>query len=96
MDWIANPEIWVALITWITLEVVPGIVNAIFTRPVVSLMAAGGLWSAAVNLGVSAWALISGCRIVSGRVHADVNTRQGLPVVVKYAPCWALVGAHDH
>jgi len=41
MDWITNPEIWVALITLTTLEVVLGIDNVIFTRPVVSLMVAG-------------------------------------------------------
>jgi Ca2+-transporting ATPase len=32
----------------------------IFTRPVVTLMTIGGLWSAAVNLGLFAWALGSG------------------------------------
>lgn len=32
----------------------------IFTRPVVILMIVGGLWSAAVNLGLFAWALNSG------------------------------------
>ncbi|GIW41966.1 MAG: ATPase [Candidatus Binatia bacterium] len=32
----------------------------IFTRPVVALMAAGGFWSALVNLGVFVWALESG------------------------------------
>jgi len=60
MDWTANLEIWVALIALTMLKIVLGIANVIFTRPVVSLMAAGELWSAAVNLGVSAWALISG------------------------------------
>ena len=34
--------------------------SGIFTRPVVALMAAGGVWSALVNLGVFAWALASG------------------------------------
>src|SRR5690606_11491245 len=34
--------------------------TGIFTRPVVSLLVVGGLWSAAVNLGVFAWALQSG------------------------------------
>jgi Ca2+-transporting ATPase len=34
--------------------------TGIFTRPVVSLMAVGGLWSAMVNLGLFAWALSSG------------------------------------
>jgi Ca2+-transporting ATPase len=34
--------------------------TGIFTRPVVTLMIAGGLWSGAVNLGVFAWALNSG------------------------------------
>jgi Ca2+-transporting ATPase len=34
--------------------------TGIFTRPVVSLMVVGGLWSAAVNLGLFAWALNSG------------------------------------
>ncbi len=32
----------------------------IFTRPVVTLMVAGGLWSALINLGLFAWALNSG------------------------------------
>ena len=32
----------------------------IFTRPVVALMAVGGVWSALVNLGLFAWALQSG------------------------------------
>jgi len=32
----------------------------IFTRPVVALMAAGGIWSALANLGLFAWALQSG------------------------------------
>ena len=31
--------------------------TGIFTRPVVTLMAVGGIWSAAVNLGLFAWAL---------------------------------------
>ena len=34
--------------------------SGVFTRPVVILMIVGGLWSAAVNLGVFAWALNSG------------------------------------
>ncbi|MCE7938320.1 MAG: HAD family hydrolase, partial [Chloroflexi bacterium CFX6] len=34
--------------------------TSIFTRPVVVLMVAGGLWSAAVNLGLFAWASASG------------------------------------
>ncbi|MGH9321905.1 MAG: cation-translocating P-type ATPase, partial [Vicinamibacteria bacterium] len=34
--------------------------KGIFTRPVVTLMVAGGLWSAIVNLGVFMWALDSG------------------------------------
>jgi Ca2+-transporting ATPase len=34
--------------------------TGIFTRPVVSLMAVGGLWSAIVNLGLFAWAQSSG------------------------------------
>ena len=33
MEWLANPEIWIALITLTTLEVVLGIDNVIFTRP---------------------------------------------------------------
>ncbi|MBW7883016.1 MAG: cation-translocating P-type ATPase [Caldilineaceae bacterium] len=37
--------------------------KGIFTRPVVSLMVIGGLWSAAVNLGLFAWALNSGRRL---------------------------------
>jgi Ca2+-transporting ATPase len=34
--------------------------SGIFTRPVVMLMAVGGLWSAVVNLGLFAWALHAG------------------------------------
>jgi Ca2+-transporting ATPase len=34
--------------------------TGIFTRPVVTLMSVGGLWSTAVNLGLFAWALDSG------------------------------------
>jgi P-type Ca2+ transporter type 2C len=34
--------------------------TGIFTRPVVALMLVGGLWSAAVNLGLFVWALNSG------------------------------------
>lgn len=34
--------------------------SGIFTRPVVTLMLAGGLWSAAVNLGLFIWAIRSG------------------------------------
>jgi Ca2+-transporting ATPase len=34
--------------------------TGIFTRPVVTLMAVGGVWSALVNLGLFAWALNSG------------------------------------
>ncbi|MDQ7840828.1 MAG: cation-translocating P-type ATPase [bacterium] len=34
--------------------------TGIFTRPVVSLMVVGGVWSAAVNLGLFVWALSSG------------------------------------
>jgi Ca2+-transporting ATPase len=34
--------------------------TGIFTRPVVTLMTVGGLWSMAVNLGLFAWALASG------------------------------------
>jgi Ca2+-transporting ATPase len=34
--------------------------TGIFTRPVVALMAAGGIWSALANLGLFAWALRSG------------------------------------
>jgi Ca2+-transporting ATPase len=34
--------------------------TGIFTRPVVTLMVVGGLWSALVNLGLFAWALNSG------------------------------------
>ncbi|MDE2180707.1 MAG: cation-translocating P-type ATPase [candidate division NC10 bacterium] len=34
--------------------------TGIFTRPVVTVMMVGGLWSAAVNLGLFAWALHSG------------------------------------
>src|SRR5574337_353425 len=35
----------------------------IFTRPVVTVMVVGGFWSAAVNVGLFAWALHSGRRI---------------------------------
>ncbi|UCF46979.1 MAG: cation-translocating P-type ATPase [Myxococcales bacterium] len=34
--------------------------TGVFTRPVVTLMAVGGLWSTAVNLGLFVWALRSG------------------------------------
>jgi Ca2+-transporting ATPase len=34
--------------------------TGIFTRPVVALMLAGGLWSALANLGIFIWALRSG------------------------------------
>jgi len=34
--------------------------SGIFTRPIVILMSAGGLWSTAVNLGLFAWALNTG------------------------------------
>jgi Ca2+-transporting ATPase len=34
--------------------------TGIFTRPVITLMSAGGLWSTLVNLGLFAWALNSG------------------------------------
>jgi Ca2+-transporting ATPase len=34
--------------------------SGIFTRPVVALILAGGLWSTAVNLGLFVWALNSG------------------------------------
>jgi Ca2+-transporting ATPase len=34
--------------------------TGIFTRPVVTLMVLGGLWSAVINLGLFAWALNSG------------------------------------
>jgi Ca2+-transporting ATPase len=34
--------------------------SGIFTRPVVALILAGGLWSAAINLGLFVWALNSG------------------------------------
>jgi Ca2+-transporting ATPase len=34
--------------------------SGIFTRPVVTLMVVGGLWSALINLGLFAWALSSG------------------------------------
>ncbi len=34
--------------------------TGVFTRPVVTLMTVGGLWSAAVNFGLFAWALSSG------------------------------------
>jgi magnesium-transporting ATPase (P-type) len=35
-------------------------IRGIFTRPVVTLMVIGGLWSALVNLGIFTWALRSG------------------------------------
>jgi len=34
--------------------------TGIFTRPVITLMVVGGLWSAAINIGLFAWALHSG------------------------------------
>ena len=36
--------------------------TGIFTRPVVLLMLAGGIWSAIVNLGLFVWALNSVAR----------------------------------
>ena len=37
--------------------------SGIFTRPVVALMLAGGIWSAIVNIGLFVWALTSGRRL---------------------------------
>jgi Ca2+-transporting ATPase len=48
----------------------------IFTRPVVALMAAGGAWSALLNLGLFAWALRS------GRDQAEAMTMTFLSLVL--------------
>ena len=45
----------------------------IFTRPVVTLMAVGGLWSAAVNVGLFAWALRSGRSIEASMTMTFVS-----------------------
>jgi P-type Ca2+ transporter type 2C len=37
--------------------------TGIFTRPVVILMAVGGVWSAGINIGLFAWALHSGLSV---------------------------------
>jgi Ca2+-transporting ATPase len=48
----------------------------IFTRPVVALMLAGGVWSSLVNLGLFAWAL------ASGRGRAEAMTMAFLSLVL--------------
>lgn len=47
--------------------------TGIFTRPVVTLMVAGGLWSAAVNLGLFVWALNSGRSIAEAMTMTFVS-----------------------
>jgi Ca2+-transporting ATPase len=51
--------------------------SGIFTRPVVSLMLAGGIWSAVVNLGLFIWALSSGL----GLEHAMTLTFLSLVLI---------------
>ncbi len=47
--------------------------SGIFTRPVVTLMLVGGLWSALVNLGMFAWALGSGRSLEQAMTMAFVS-----------------------
>ena len=47
--------------------------TGIFTRPVVTLMTVGGLWSALVNLGLFTWALNSGRSIEEAMTMAFVS-----------------------
>jgi Ca2+-transporting ATPase len=47
--------------------------TGIFTRPVISLMVVGGLWSAIVNLSLFAWALNSGRSIEQAMTMAFVS-----------------------
>ena len=47
--------------------------SGIFTRPVVTLMAAGGLWSMIVNLSLFAWALGSGRGVVEAMTMTFVS-----------------------
>ncbi|MEK7215055.1 MAG: HAD-IC family P-type ATPase, partial [Chloroflexota bacterium] len=50
--------------------------TGIFTRPVITLMAVGGCWSVAVNLGLLAWAL------GSGRTHQEALTMTFVSLVL--------------
>jgi Ca2+-transporting ATPase len=50
--------------------------TAIFTRPVVVLMLAGGLWSTMVNLGLFSWAM------QSGRSQAEAMTMTFISLVL--------------
>ena len=50
--------------------------TGIFTRPVVLLMAAGGVWSTLVNFGLFAWSL------KSGRSHAEAMTMTFVSLVL--------------
>jgi len=50
--------------------------TGIFTRPVVTLMVAGGLWSTMVNLGLFTWSLNS------GRSHAEAMTMTFVSLVL--------------
>jgi Ca2+-transporting ATPase len=47
--------------------------NGIFTRPVVTLMVLGGLWSTIVNLGLFTWALNSGRSIMEAMTMTFVS-----------------------
>jgi Ca2+-transporting ATPase len=47
--------------------------TGIFTRPVVTLMMVGGIWSAAVNLGLFAWALNSGRSVTDAMTMTFVS-----------------------
>ena len=47
--------------------------TGIFTRPVVTLMVTGGIWSSAVNLGLFAWALGSGRSVAEAMTMTFVS-----------------------
>ena len=47
--------------------------NGIFTRPVVTLMVLGGIWSALINLGLFTWALNSGRSIAEAMTMTFVS-----------------------
>jgi len=47
--------------------------KGIFTRPVVTLMGLGGIWSAVVNLGLFAWALYAGRGVAQAMTMAFVS-----------------------
>ena len=47
--------------------------TGIFTRPVVSLMVAGGIWSTLINLGLFTWAMNSGRNVAEAMTMAFVS-----------------------